>query len=249
MMAKTRKRTTQALNTMRNKGEAILSSQGDLHSRRTVDFKVIQGAELRQLFDDALDLVHYAKSCQRVGRCMRLAIVSEENWVGGIVLGSTFPNIATRDQALGLKKYVIGFQSRGLRNPWSRTNTLYWQALQTIVNHARTFIFPEFQGCGLGKSAHRLLLSRGIKLWEQKYSHKVYALDTLCDQSDSGLFLANGWSHVGQTKGYTADYQRPFSSKRAAPSINNAALRPGPRRWEVWVRTIRESLSPRHIEN
>src|SRR2546426_10124823 len=92
----------------------------------------------RKLFDEALDLVHYSQSCQRVGRCMRLAIVEHGQWVGGIVLGSTFPNILVRDEAVGLRKFVTNFRKRGLSNPWSRENKSYWRNLQRVVNHART---------------------------------------------------------------------------------------------------------------
>ncbi|MCI0562634.1 MAG: DUF4338 domain-containing protein, partial [Nitrososphaera sp.] len=173
-------------------------------------------------------------------------VMQDNQWVGGIVLGSTFPNVGVRDQALGLKVYTTGFASRGLKNPWSARNRAYWECLQKIVNHARTFIFPEFQGRGLGKEAHRILLTTGVALWERKYQQRVYALDTLCDHSDSGLFLANGWTHVGETRGFTANYRKPFSLRKgASPSINNAALRPGPTRWQVWVRIIQPSLKPR----
>jgi len=144
-----------------------------------------------------------------------------------------------------MKVYVRDFLTRGLKNPWSSANTLYWSALQTIVNHARTFVFPEFQGQGIGIRTHEALLSCGIKLWEKKYSDKVYALDTLCDHADSGLFVRNGWTHAGQTQGYTADYQNSFTQKRRrTPRINNAALRRGSRSWEVWVRVLRPSLRP-----
>lgn len=234
-----------ALERICTQGEELLTKQHRIGRSTRVRFVEIEDAELRHLFDGALDLTHYAKSCQRVGRCMRLALVHDAHWVGGVVLGSTFPNVDVRDRALGLKVYVSGFASRGLSNPWSGKNRKYWNCLQSIVNHARTFIFPQFQGRGLGKEAHRLLLGDGIKLWESKYHQKVYALDTLCDHSDSGLFLSNGWLHVGQTKGFTADYKKSFTlRKKVTPSINNAALRPGPTRWQVWVRTIRPSLRP-----
>src|SRR5438067_13823761 len=82
--------------------------------------------EWRKLFDEALDLVHYSHSCQRVGRCMRLAIIEDGQWVGGIVLGSTFPNILVRDKDVGLRKFVTNYKKRGLKNPWTRDNKLYW---------------------------------------------------------------------------------------------------------------------------
>jgi hypothetical protein len=206
----------------------------------------IEDSLARRGFDYALDCLHYARSCQRVGRCMRLAIMLGKQWVGGIVLGSTFPNVGARDEALGLKLFVRGFQHRGLRNAWCKENVEYWSALQSIVNHARTFVFPEFQGRGIGKAAHALLLTQGMQIWERHYDGRVYALDTLCDQTDSGLFLSNGWTLVGQTKGYTADYRNGFSADRnGAASINNAALKFGRTTWQVWVRVIRPSLRPR----
>jgi hypothetical protein len=93
---------------------------------------------LRGAFDEALDEVHYAGACSRVGRCMRLLIVENGQWAGGIVLGSTFPNIDVRDEALGLKRHVRNHHLRGLRSPWARENVPYWSRLQLVVNHART---------------------------------------------------------------------------------------------------------------
>jgi len=237
--------TERRLKNIQAHGQAILLKLYNTSNSPDVNFIEVRDSELRYLFDRALDLTHYAKSCQRVGRCVRLAIIHRSCWVGGIVLGSTFPNVGVRDQALGLKIYVSGFAARGLRNPWSGENDAYWNCLQTIVNHARTFIFPAFQGRGLGKEAHRSLVTSGIKIWERKYRAKVYALDTLCDHSDSGLFLSNGWTHVGETKGFTANYRKPFSlRKKADPSINNASLRRGRVKWQVWVRIIRPGLRP-----
>jgi GNAT superfamily N-acetyltransferase len=233
------------LKAIRVRGEAVLSRLYDISFSESLHFVEISDPELRHSFDSALDLTHYAKSCQRVGRCMRLAIMHGHRWVGGIVLGSTFPNVGVRDDALGLKIFVAGYASRGLKNPWSGKNCEYWDCLQTIVNHARTFVFPEFQGRGLGKEAHKALLRTGVKSWERKYKQQVYALDTLCDHSDSGLFLSNGWTHVGQTKGYTSNYRRPFSlRKKSTPSINNASLKPGNTKWQVWVRVLRPELKP-----
>ena len=232
------------LSRQQQRGQAVLEEFYELPRRSSLGFVVVEDSELRGCFDFALDKTHYAKACQRVGRCMRLAIICERQWVGGIVLGSTFPNVGVRDEALGLKRFVRGYAARGLRNAWCKENREYWQALQTIVNHARTFVFPQFQGRGLGKEAHRLLLTKGIRVWERKYGQPVYALDTLCDRSDSGLFVANGWSLVGETKGYTANYKDDFSQGTGSVSINNAALKRGKTHWQVWVRVVRPSLSP-----
>lgn len=196
----------------------------------------------RRVFDETLDLIHYAGSCQRVGRCLRLCVYSDDVWVGGIVLGSTFPNIEVRDQFLGLKAFVKDFRLRGLSNPWSQENSKYWSALQHVVNHARTFIFPRFQGQGLGIAAHRELLNTGLSHWERRYQEKVAALDTLCTHDDSKLFARNYWKLVGNTRGYTSDPSEVFSKKAFLGDWktirNNIALkRIGAQqmRWWVWA--------------
>jgi hypothetical protein len=207
-------------------------------------FVEITDASWRRLFDRALDEIHYAGSCQRVGRCMRLAIIENGDWVGGIVLGSTFPNIRVRDKALGLRQYIEDWKERGLKSPWARENTAYWSALQKIINHARTFIFPRFQGAGRGKLAHKLLLTEGVALWKSKYQDEVIGLDTLCTHADSRLFKDNDWILVGRTEGYTSDPSRVFSKRAFREDWktikNNIALGriDGATRWFVWVKPM-----------
>jgi len=231
-------------NDIQREGQQLL----ELLSRSKREIRLIEVLDkpLRRLFDEALDLIHYAGSCQRVGRCMRLAIVYRNSWAGGIVLGSTFPNIDVRDRYVGLKPFVMDCKTRGLKSPWVRENRAYWNRLQRIVNHARTFVFPSFQGCGVGIRAHRLLLKDGISLWEAKYRDRVAALDTLCDQGDSKLFLVNGWTMVGETKGYCSNPGAAFSKKLddKNPLKNNVglALHPSSRKWVVWVKVINGQL-------
>lgn len=205
------------------------------------DLIEIKDIQWGKLFDKALDEIHYAGSCHRVGRCMRLAIIDSGIWIGGIVLGSTFPNILVRDEALDLRKFVIGWKERGFSSPWSKYNTSYWSNLQKVINHARTFIFPKYQSKGKGIKAHNLLLSKGVNLWKAKYKDDVIGLDTLCTHSESRLFLDNGWSLVGRTKGYTSDPSQVFSKnafKEEWKNIkNNVALGKtvGSQSWYVWT--------------
>lgn len=192
-------------------GNELLRSEGRIPKR--LSFIVVESPEMRRVFDLAAEEIHYAGACQRVGRCMRLAIVYQGEWIGGIVLGSTFPNICPRDEAFGLTKFLKNWREQGLISPWARENHEYWNRLQFIVNHARTFIFPEFQDNGLGIKAHALLLTEGVQLWEERYNSPVYGLDTLCTHPNSRLFAENGWQLVGRTKGYTRDPSKVFSSR------------------------------------
>lgn len=224
----------------------LLDDKQDLMNPRLKFAEVANSLWLR-LFDHALKLTHYSGSCQRVGRCMRLAVIEDNQWVGGIVLGSTFPNILVRDEIVGLRKFVSNYKERGLSSPWSRENKLYWTNLQKVVNHARTFVFPQFQGKGIGIRAHKLLLTEGVKLWENKYKQPIYALDTLCTADESKLFLLNGWTRAGQTKGFTLDRTKIFSKKyeklddKHKGILNNGSLskKKDSVQWWVWVIQLR----------
>jgi hypothetical protein len=228
------------LTDLRRTGTAALSSRAS--GLRLIP---ITDKPLRTMFDIACEEIHYAGACQRVGRCMRLAIMLGPEWAGGVVLGSTFPGIRVRDDALHLRQYLCGYRERGLVSAWASENRDYWDRLQGVVNHARTFIFPEFQGAGLGVRAHDVLLGEGRMLWEARYG-STWAMDTLCTSSDSRMFLDNGWELVGRTAGYSRDPKRPLSKRLEdqgdRKGRDNAGLsrRPSSYRWWVWVRKLGE---------
>ena len=196
----------------------------------------------RRLFDACLDAYHYAGGCQRVGRCLRLALVHDDVWVGGSVIGSPFPNILVRDEALGMRRFVTDWYKRG-KSPWTRHNREYWQALQGIIDHARTFVFPTCQGQGYGTRAIALLESVALDLWYERYRERPWALDTLCHTKDGGLFRANGWDFVGHTRGYTSSRKVTFSRRDDyTPQVrghNVGLVRAEREPWCVWVKALR----------
>ena len=224
-----------AFERIRPAGEALLKPPS-----RGLSFEPVFDPKLRRLFDDACDAIHYAGSCKRVGRLLRLALVLDGEWAGGTVLGSPFPNIKARDEAFGLTQYTHGYRDRGLVSPWASENREYWDRLQLIVNHARTFIFPAFQGMGLGVSALAILPTAGRRLWEERYGQGVIGFDTHCTSPTSRLFLDNGWELVGRTKGFARDRTVSFSGRAADDKVvvkDNAGLtrrRRNPR-WWTWV--------------
>jgi len=211
-------------------------------NRRSLSFHPVD-EEMKQVFDSACELLHYAGACRRVGRLMRLAIVEKGRWVGGIVLGSPFPNLRARDDAFGLTKHVLDWRRRGLISPWARENRAYWRRLQLIVNQARAFVFPDAEGRRIGLRAHALLETAGRALWEDVYGPLV-GFDTLCTHPTSRLFRDNGWLLVGQTKGYARDPDELLSSRVAAAQVDgvkdNAGLSfsPSNPRWWIWVRVL-----------
>lgn len=181
---------------------------------------------------------------------MRLALFVGDQWAGGTVLGSPFPNIGARDEAFGLTVYTRGSQHRGLISPWASENRDYWDNLQRIVNHARTFIFPSFHGHGLGIRAIGLLPSAGKEIWEGRYGEGVMGFDTHCTSPTSRLFLDNDWSLVGRTKGYSRDRRVSLSNRAAEGEVtvrDNAGLTRKRRntRWWTWVLPLNGSALER----
>jgi len=141
---------------------------------------------------------------------------------------------------LGLTAFTHGYRERGLVSPWASENREYWERLQLIINHARTFVFPTFQGCGLGVRALALLPTQGRSLWEDRYGPGVIAFDTHCTSPTSRLFAENGWRLVGQTKGFARDPTRTFSKRVVGDALkvsDNAGLacRRRNKRWWTWV--------------
>jgi hypothetical protein len=239
-------RSAQAeLECLRKAGQGLIAELRGSPLTQGLHFHAVADRRLKILYDRCLDIVHYAGACHRVGRLMRLAAMAEGEWVGGIVLGSPFPNIRPRDDAFGITRYVTDFIERGLPSPWARENVEYWSRLQLVVNQARAFTFPEFRGGGLGMRMHRILESEGRRLWENRYG-PIAGFDTLCTEPRSKLFATNGWILVGRTKGYGRDPRKTLSARVARGEVqgvrDNAALSRSPDgvRWWVWVRVLNQ---------
>jgi GNAT superfamily N-acetyltransferase len=234
-------RTSTQLSQLAKRGSGLFVES---KRKRKPYFVEVRSREGKLLFDAACSLAHYAGACQRVGRCMRLALIVDGEWAGGSVLGSPFPNVLARDEAFGLTAFTRGYRERGLRSPWAAENHDYWSRLQLIANHARTFVLPTFQGRGVGVMALGMLRREGRDLWEARYETALAGFDTHCTSPTSRLFADNGWTLVGQTRGYTRDGKRQFSRRAESQEIavkDNAGLswRPSNVRWWTWVLPLR----------
>lgn len=231
---------------LRALGSSALLLDRKITDRSRLTMHEITDRQMKGLFDHVCQSLHYAGACRRVGRLMRLALVLNGEWVGGIVLGSPFPNLAPRDAAFGLKCHVSDWAERGLTSPWARENVLYWNGLNMIVNQARTFVFPEFAGRGVGIEAHGMLTGRGKRLWERRYG-RVIGFDTLCPHPRSKLFSENGWQLVGRTKGYRRDPSLTLSQRAATGNLEDVrdnaglSLPPRPKKWWIWVKVLKQA--------
>jgi hypothetical protein len=231
----------EALDVLQAEGTELIREEWRLPKRLAL--VPVEHADARRVFDEACDHIHYAGACRRVGRLMRLAVMDRGRWVGGVALGSTFPNLRPRDDAFGLTRWVHDWQERDLVSPWASENVQYWSRLQQVVNQARAFVFPSEAGRRIGVRAHELLEGDGLYYWQAKYE-RAAGFDTLCNHSTSRLFTTNGWELVGRTLGHSRSPGTQLSQRVADGSKrvrDNAALTPAPtgERWWVWVRVLR----------
>jgi hypothetical protein len=236
---------------LRAQGTDLLRSEWLLPRRLAL--VPVTAMDARYTFDEACEQIHYAGACRRVGRRMRLAVVDRGRWVGGIVLGSTFPNLRPRDDAFDLTRWVVDWQVRGLISPWASENTQYWRRLQQIVNQARAFVFPSEAGRGIGVRAHQLLEGEGLHYWQAKYE-RAAGFDTLCNHQASRLFTENGWTLVGRTLGHSRDPGTDLSQRVMNQEMrirDNAALtaQPSGKRWWVWVWVWVRVLRPTRLSS
>ena len=110
-------------------GAAQLEEERGRSPTRRLRFHPVTDVALKATFDSACELLHYAGACHRVGRRLRLAAMMDERWVGGVVLGSPFPNIRPRDDAFNISRFAGNLSERGLPNAWCRENREYWEVL------------------------------------------------------------------------------------------------------------------------
>jgi GNAT superfamily N-acetyltransferase len=155
-------------------------------------------------FNQTLKHLHYAGACYPVGRFLRLMVFERDSWVGGFVLRGTIPHVTCRDKFFGLYR----FRRRG-RFPAARSG--YWRRLNEIVNIGRIFVFPEFQGMGIGAGIVRLASSCSKTYWKNMYDAPVRGLDCLdlAPPQHARIFTDNGWQFLGLTTGHSRDGRAP----------------------------------------
>lgn len=80
-------------------------------------------------------------------------------------------------------------------------------------------------------------------MWRVKYQDEVIGFDTHCTSPTSRLFLDNGWTLVGRTKGFSRSGRKQFSKRALDETVSvrdNAGLarqRRNPR-WWTWILKI-----------
>jgi hypothetical protein len=133
------------------------------------------------------------------------------------VLRNTIPHVTCRDQFFRLYSF-----RHGGRFPSARSK--YWQLLNQIVNIGRIFVFPEFQGMGIGISIVGLAETTAIAYWRDIYDSKVKGLDCLdlATPKHAKIFTENGWAYLGRTTGNSRKGRLPSMRSHSKADVQTA---------------------------
>jgi hypothetical protein len=176
----------------------ISSALEEEKGKTGLHFRLCTKRKTGKKFTEALQQLHYAGSCKSVGRFLRLMLLDDSRWVGGLIIRNALPIVQCRDEFFGINQ----FRKSG-RIP--KSGSPYWDKLNRIVNMARAFIFEEFQGLGYGTKMIQLLETDAVKIWKRKYGFLPIGYDCLdnAPPEKAKIFLNNGWDFIGRTRGYS----------------------------------------------
>lgn len=133
--------------------------------------------------------VHYSAPKGFVGRNICYAVLFDEVYYGSIVAGSATLHLACRDQFFSLNSDKLAMLGRIINNTFfhlEKVNGKYplrWQFARKVLTAFRTVSVID---------------------WQEKYGESVIGFESLVELPRAGtIYLQDGWSDVGETKGYT----------------------------------------------
>jgi hypothetical protein len=156
---------------------------------------------------------HYSKPKGFVGRNICYAIMFNDVYYGAIVGGSATLHLPNRHEVLGTSKTDLNSIVNNIFFHIEKVNGKY-----PIRNFSQAVL--------------SLFMKTITKDWESRYGDKVVGFESLVELPRTGeLYLRNGWTLVGQTKGFTC--------KRTAGKGTDEWS--GKRIWDV------NNLRPKHV--
>lgn len=160
----------------------------------TPEFKVIEQADQRRLWNYLIDRYHY-KGCRIiVGRHLKYLLYLNDNLIGCFAFADAVLQLTARDQWIGWTQQ-------------QRKSNLF-----LVVNNVRFLILPWVKIRNLASK----LLSLSSKIvprdWEQFYGSRPLLMETFVEQErfTGASYKAANWINVGQTRGKGRSGQRYY---------------------------------------
>lgn len=134
-----------------------------------------------------LDRHHYLGSIKPVGEQMLyVAVTPNGGWLGVLVFGAAAKHLKFRE------KWINWTESQRRKR------------LSLITNNVRFLILPRGEIPNLASRVLRLVTDRISGDWQNRYGHPVVLVETFVnpEQFQGTVYLASGWTELGQTSGY-----------------------------------------------
>lgn len=159
---------------------------------------------------------HYSQPKGIVGRSICYAIFYDETYYGHIVAGSAVMHLSGRNEF---------FDFAGTGRPT-------WAMLHHVINNVFFHIEPlegKYPTRNFATKIVAQFRERAAVDWQNYYLKSVLGFETLVEVPRTGeLYLRDGWTNVGQTKGFTCKREGgvgtdTWSGRRVWDTVN---LRP-----------------------
>lgn len=155
-----------------------MSHQIELHPIKRTDPRLLNNMD-----------IHYSQPKGFVGRNICYAIMYDYTYYGSIVGGSATLHLSGRDDFFGLSKETKKEKLGSIIN-----NIFYHIEKKNGKYPLRNFTQQVLE----------LFRERVVPDWEYAYDNEVIGFESLVELPRKGeLYLRDGWTNVGTTKGYT----------------------------------------------
>jgi Domain of unknown function (DUF4338)/DDE_Tnp_1-associated len=134
-----------------------------------------------------LNKYHYLGSIKPVGEQMLyVAVTPNGGWLGILIFGAAAKHLKFRE------KWINWTESQRRKR------------LSLITNNVRFLILPRGEIPNLASRVLRLVTDRISGDWQTRYGHPVVLVETFVnpEQFQGTVYLASGWTELGQTSGY-----------------------------------------------
>jgi len=174
---------------------------------KDVYLKKIETEYERNVFKTIVPMFHsYKQTTHFVGRQLNYLIMCKNSCVGVIGLGSSVMAMKPRDTFIG----------------WDKETRL--QNLVKTANNWRFTVTP-LAPKNTGSKALSLLLKICRNEWKKTYGDTLCLLETLVEPPrNGGVYLANGWVNVGETKGTEFIWMKKEVAEKYVSDNPNASI-------------------------
>ena len=157
-------------------------------------------------FDQAILQHHYLHDLTLVGEHLCYVFVFIRQWLALAAWSAAAFHLKARDQFIG----------------WTPAQCCQRRPL--LANNSRLLVLPDCHYPNLISRFMKLMLARLSQDWEARWGHPLALVETFVDPRfyQGTAYKVSGWSHLGQTAGWTRDADDFYLKDRKSTRLNSS---------------------------